>query len=255
MSSAPKARRGRIPLHRSVRHVRFGFARLAGWAAVALAATGAQLYFNDKLINCYAALLEWLLTRAQVPFQRGPLEHLAFIQIPTWSVTTFNPVALLPGAVAYGLTGLFLAVVAWRIPRLPLPLAAWCSLLGGMLVITTCVLTLDPIPHFTPEVFVGMWLKVTVATALIYPWFWLILVGVLPLPLARVARCGLAAWAIFALWNVFRMAFFLALAQAAGVFWLPMAYMLGGTLPDCFVFIVFFSRALEPAGREWEDLT
>lgn len=245
--------RGRIPLHRSVRHVRFGFNRLLAWLCAALAITGVQLLAHRGLLQAYRTLVEGLLDLAQVPFEPGPVSLVAGLAIPSWSIQTFNPVAVPSGALAYGLLGLVLAVGLWRIPRLPFPLVAWLSLVGILLLTTTLLLALHPLPQFTPEVFAGMWVKVAVATSLVFPWFWVLLVGVLPLPAPRVAFWGLAAWLVFGLWNILRLAFLLALARAAGVVWLPLAFMLGGTLPDCFVFILFFSRVLEPAGQEWEE--
>lgn len=245
--------RGRIPLHRSVRYVRFTFQRLAGWLLAAVVTTGMQLYFNRSLTRIYGWVLEGLLSWAGVPFEQGTPDHLAFISTPSWSVTTFNPVAVLPVALAYCGAGLFLALVVWRIPKLPFPLSAWLSLLGVLLLVCTLVMSLMPIPRFTPEVFAGLWMKVTVATALLYPWLWAALLGILPLPIKRVFAWGAGAWVTFALWNAVRLAAFLALARAAGVLWLPLAFILGGTLMDCFVFIVAFSRALEPAGQEWEE--
>lgn len=240
-------------MHRSVRYVRFSFQRLVGWLLVAIVTTGVQLYFNKGLNRAYGLVLEGLLTVARVPFEQGAPDRLAFISIPSWSVTTFNPVALLPGALAYLGVGLFLALAVWRIPKIPFPVGAWISLLGVLLLVTTLVMSLMPVPRFTPEVFTGLWMKVTVATALIYPWLWALLVGVLPLPVKRVVIWGVAAWVSFGLWNAVRLAFFLALARAAGALWLPLAFILGGTLMDCFVFIIAFSRALEPAGQEWEE--
>ena len=253
MSLSQNTGRGRIPLHRSVRYVRFTFQRLAGWLVVAVVTTGLQLYFNKGLIRTYGWVLEGLLTRAGVPFEQGTPDQLGFISIPSWSVTTFNPVAVLPGALAYLGAGLFLALVVWRIPKIPFPVSAWISLLGVLLLVCTLVLSLLPVPRFTPEVFAGLWMKVTVATALIYPWLWACLVGVLPLPATRVFVWGAGAWVTFALWNAIRLACFLALARTAGVLWLPLAFILGCTLMDCFVFIIAFSRALEPAGQEWEE--
>ena len=218
-----------------------------------MVATGLQLYFNKGLNRAYGLVLEGLLTWARVPFEPGAPDQLAFISIPSWSVTTFNPVAVLPGALAYLGAGLFLAVVVWRIPKIPFPVAAWISLLGVLLLLTTLVMSLMPVMRFTPEIFAGLWMKVTVATALIYPWLWAFLVGVLPLPVKRVAIWGAVAWVTFGLWNVVRLACFLALARAAGVLWLPLSFILGCTLLDCFVFIIAFCRALEPAGREWEE--
>jgi hypothetical protein len=236
-----------------VRHVRFGSFRLGGWVLAALAATGLQLWFWPRLLQGYQGGLEGLLNLARVPFERGAPESFGFVSIPCWSVASFNPVALWPGALAYGAAGLLLALVVWRLPRIPYPLAAWLSLIGVMVLICTAVLAVRPVPHFTPEAFSGLWMKVTVATTVILPWVWAFLVGVLPLPIPRVAFWGLAAWVIFVVWSLVRLAFFLALARAVGVIWLPMMYMLGGTLQDCFAFIVVFSQVLVPAGREWEE--
>jgi hypothetical protein len=219
----------------------------------AAVATGAQLYFNHGLNRIYTLMLEKLLVVVGVPFEQGALDRLLFIEIPSWSVATFNPVAVLPGALAYVAAGLILAAAVWWVPKIPFPLKAWLSLSGLLLLITTLVLVWMPIPRFTPEVFAGLWMKVAVATSLVFPWAWALLVGVLPLPVARVALWGTGAWIIFGAWNVIRLAFFLALARSAGVLWLPIAFIFGGTLMDCFVFIITFSRVLEPAGREWEE--
>jgi len=155
-----KTGRGRIVMHRSLRHVRFNRKRLSGWLLTASAATALQLYFCKFLIYIYSSLMEGLLTLARVPFEHGPLDRLCFIAIPSWSVESYNPVAMLPGALAYGLGGLALALLVWRIPISPFPLSAWISLLGSLLMVTTLVLSLRPIPRFTPEVFSGMWMKV-----------------------------------------------------------------------------------------------
>jgi len=248
-----KLGRGRIPLHRSVRYVRFSRWRCAAWVLVALVATAVQLYFIRELIQTYSAALETLLTRAGVPFEAGLGDRLGFIAIPSWSVTTFNPVAVFPGAVAYVCVGLILTLAVWTAPKAPFPLRAWLSLLGSLLLLTTIVLIWRPVPRFTPELFSGLWLKVAVATSLAYPWIWALLVGVLPLPVTRVAAWGAAAWFTFVAWNVTRLAFCLALARVAGVLWLPIVFIFFCTLLDCFVFIIAFTRVLEPAGREWEE--
>ena len=210
-----------------------------------------QLRFHKELLWFYGVLLEHLLELAQVPVQRGPLDSLIFVDIPSWSVETFNPVAVLSGALGYGAAGLGLALGAWRVPRLPFPMAAWLALVGIILLISTLVLVLVPLPRFTPEVFSAMWVKLAVATALIYPWFWALLVGGMPLSSGRIAFWGLLAWVVVAIWNIMRLAFFLALARAAGVIWLPLAFMLGSALPDCVIFIIYFNRVLVPAGPEW----
>jgi magnesium-transporting ATPase (P-type) len=253
MSLIQKIGRGRIPLHRSVRYVRFDFWRFAGWIFVALVATWVQIHFNQELNKIYFLMLNKVLNFSQVPFDQGTWDHLGFIDIPSWSVATFNPAAVTAGALAYLGAGLFLAVAVWWIPKIPFPMKAWISMLGALLLIVTVVLTLMPIPRFTPEVFSGLWMKVVVATSLIFPWVWALLVGVLPLPILRVTFWGVWAWIVFGVWNMIRLAFFLALARAAGVVWLPIAFIFGSTLMDCFVFIIAFSRVLEPAGQEWAE--
>lgn len=253
MSLIHKTGRGRIPLHRSVRYVRFSPWRAAGWVIAAALATGGQLYFNRLLTRGFGLILEGLLHVAQVPFEPGAGDRLAFINIPSWSVTTFNPAALLPTALLYAGAGVFLSLAIWWIPKVPFPMKAWVSLLGMLLLIITAVLGIQPVPRFTPEIFSGLWMKITVATSLLFPWVWATVVGILPLPVFRVGLWGLVAWVLFVAWNVTRLAVFLALARAAGVLWLPIAFIFGSTLMDCFVFIIAFSRVLEPAGREWQE--
>ena len=249
----PIARRGRIPLHRSVRHVAFKGGRLAAWSLAAIACTVLMLVYHRALLEGYRGLVEGLLRAAGVPFANGVPARLGFLRIPAWRVESFNPIAHWSGALPYGAASLVL-LFAPRLPRMPLPVGSWLSLVGGLMLLTTLVLYWRPVPVLTPASFSGLWGQITVGTALLFPWIWALLVGVLPLPPLRVALWGLLALAVFLLWNGVRLAFFLALARAAGVVWLPPALILGCTLPDFMVLVIAFGRVLEPAGASWEEV-
>lgn len=252
MNAEEKPTRGRIPLHRSVRHVRFSGRSLAIWILLAVAITAIQWHFLNELLAGYGSILEHLLSAARVPFGPGTGDRLASIPIPAWRVATYNPAAVLPGALAYLGAGLALILSLWFAPRLPYPLRAWLALLGLLLCLVTLVLAWRPEPRFTPDLFSALWMKLTVATSLAFPWIWSLLVGILPLPFRRAVLWGGFAWLVLAAWNVIRLAFFLALARAAGVLWLPVALVFGSTMLDGYVLVIAFARVLEPAGHEWE---
>lgn len=222
------------------------------WILLATALTLLQIHGLNDLLQGYRWIAEHLLAMAHVPFTPGLGERLGPFLIPAWRVVSFNPAALPSGALAYLGAGSALILILWLIPRLAYPVRAWTALLGLLLVLATLILAWKPEPRFTPEVFSALWMKLAVATSFAFPWIWSLLVGVLPLPFPRALLWGGLAWIGFVAWNLLRLAFFLALARAAGVIWLPMALIFGGTMLDGYVFVIAFARALEPAGQEWE---
>ena len=243
--------RGRIPLHRSVIFVDYHAPRIIGWAIAALACTLLLIAFHDSLLKAYSEGVAICLRTGGISFDQGAGDGMAGMTLPTWRVDTFNPVATRNGALVYGLCSLAGMLLVWRLPRVPLPVAAWFSLASAVLLLATLVLYWRPLPILTSESFSGLWGKVTLGTALVLPGVWGMLVGMLPLPVFRVAVWGLAAMIISAVWSMLRLAFFLGLAQWAGVVWLPMGVVFGGTLMDCLVLIVCFGFTLEPAGKAW----
>lgn len=245
--------RGRILMHRSVRHVRFHPWRFAFWLLAAAVCIGMILWHIQSLTFFYKKTVENLLGTFGVAFTPGPGDSLGSIGIPNWNVATFNPVASLEGVWIYGLASLLVLLVVWFIPRLPFPFAAWLAAIALILLLATLVLHWRPVPLLTPLSFSALWSKVSIGTMLIYPALWALLVGVLPLPIPRVALWGVAAFVFFLVWNVVRLAFFLALAGWAGAVWLPIGIVFGGTLPDCLVLITAFAFVMEKAGPVWEE--
>lgn len=225
--------------------------RIIGWTVAALFCTLLLVLFHDALLRLYADGVESCLRTAVILHDPGAGDSLAGMLLPTWRVDTYNPVATPGGALAYGGCALVGMVAIWVVPRVSLPVAAWVSLGSAVLLLSTVILYWRPLPTLTPESFSGLWVKITAASALTFPWVWALLVGTLPLPAHRVAGWGLAALAASTVWSMLRLAFFLGLAQWAGVVWLPLGLIFGGTLLDCLVLVVCFGFALEPAGREW----
>lgn len=247
---APK--RGRIPMHRSIRHVHF-YAKRAIWLTLlALVIVLVMAWFIEPLVALYGQMGEGLLRLAHVPFSAGSGDFLGPILIPTWKLETFNPVASTAGLWGYVIVTIVALLLAWLSPRIPLPVAAWIGIVSLMLLLAALVLHGRPVPMLTPETFSGLWGKVTIGTMLIYPAIWAMLVGILPQPIWRVAVWFLAALGFFFVWSIVRLAFFLALAHWAGVVWLPIGIVFGLTLLDCLVLVVAFGFFMEKAGHAWE---
>jgi len=227
---------------------RFGF-----WLLAAVVCISLILWHMQTLTGLYKSTVEGLLRASGVAFSAGAGDSLGPIGIPNWDVATFNPVASAQGALIYGLASLLVLLVVWFIPRIPFPLAAWLAAIALILLLATLVLHWRPVPLLTPLSFSALWSKVSLGTLIIYPALWALLVGVLPLPVPRVALWGLLAFTFFLVWNVVRLAFFLALAGWAGAVWLPIGIVFGGTLPDCLVLITAFAFVMEKAGPVWEE--
>lgn len=245
--------RGRILMHRSVRHVRFHPWRFILWLLAATLAIALMLWYIGPLVQGYRSAVEYLLQLSGVPFTAGPGDRLGSIGIPNWHVATFNPVASHLGFWIYAGACILVLLLIWIVPRMPFPLAAWFAALALLLLLASLVLHWRPVPLLTPEAFSTLWGKVSIGTMLIYPGIWALLVGILPLPVPRVALWGIAAFIFFLVWNAIRLAFFLALAGWAGAVWLPIGIVFGGTLPDCLVLITAFAFVMEKAGPVWEE--
>lgn len=245
--------RGRIPMHRSIRHVKFNQTRFLLVITAALTCS-AMLYWKiDGLISFYCHLEEWVLRFGGVPFQRVSGDFLGHIPIPVWSVETFNPVAEPWVALCYVIATMIIMFITWRCHCIPTPVGAWLGVVSLVLLLATLILHWKPEPLLTPQAFSGLWGKITLGTALIYPCLWAFLLGILPLPLSRTIFWFLLALMFFFVWSAVRMAFFLALAHWAGVIWLPIGIVFGGTIPDCLVLIVAFGFVMEKAGESWEQ--
>lgn len=245
-------RKSRIPQHRSVRTAPFEAWRLVVWGGFSVAFSLVASRHVLTWTGWYAHLVELALRWAGVPFAAFHERGVWLVSTPGWSVATFNPVATGLGALAYGggAAALLLGAVMGR--RIPFPLRAWMGLGGGLLLLTTVVLFLLPIPRLTPERFSQLWSQVALGTTLVSPWAWALLVGLLPIPLGRVVLWGFIGVFTLFLWSALRLAFCLALAHWAGSVWLPPAFILGCSLPDILVVVTAYGFALEPAGGLWE---
>lgn len=245
--------RGRIPMHRSIRHVSFNRTRFLLVVTAAMVFSALLYWKIDALISLYGGLEEWILRLGGVPFQRVSGDFLGHIPIPVWSVATFNPVASHGAALCYIFATLFIMFITWRCHCIPTPVGAWLGVISLVLLLATLILHWKTDPLLTPEAFTGLWGKITLGTALIYPCLWAFLLGILPLNLWRTLFWFLMALIFFFVWSTLRMAFFLALAHWAGVIWLPIGIIFGGTIPDCLVLIVAFGFVMERAGESWEQ--
>jgi hypothetical protein len=241
-------------MHRSIRHVQVQPWRLTFWLTVALIGTVALVWYSVPLVHGYRFMVNSLLQWTGIPFEAGKGEMLSHIWIPNWNIGTFNPVVSPRGFWTYGLVIVLGQILIWRASWIPLPLAAWIAAILLVLLLAILILHWRPEPILTPLAFSVLWGKVTIGTVLIYPCLWALLVGILPLPISRVAFWGCAALVFFLAWNIVRLAFFLALARWAGVVWLPIGIVFGGTLPDCLVLITAFAFVMEKVGPLWDEL-
>lgn len=248
----PGFRRVKIPQHRSIRGTSFAPWRIPAWGALSLIASFLAAKHAALWTGWYVSLVGSLLHWAGAPFTASTRAGYWLVATPAWSLATYNPVADPMGALTYGAASALMLGLAIKLPRIPMPLRTWLGLTSALLLITTLSLFLNPVPRLTPETFSRLWCQVALGTTFLIPTTWALLVGLLPLPMGRVALTGLFATITVFVWNACRLAFCLTLAAWAGVVWLPPAFILGCALPDILVLVAFYGLALEGAGRVWE---
>jgi hypothetical protein len=249
--NGPRKRITTIPLHRSVRMVHYKTWRLVFWILFSLAGS-LSVAWTGPVWSAWYAKLDWLLLSwARVPFAAVTAQTHLMFPVTAWKIPIFNPVANLRGALTYGCVSLVLLAISIKARRLSMPARAWIGVPACLLLLSTIVLYIMPIPRLDPVNFSSLWSQVTLGTLLLLPWAWALIVGILPLPIWRSMAFLAASMVVVFCWSATRLALVLTLAYWAGAVWLPPAFVLGCAIPDILVVVVAYGYALEPAGTLW----
>ena len=248
-------RRAFIYPHRSVRAVPIAKGRCVLAAFTVAALTAGVVALIHPLLVLHNQLCLALLQLSGIPIRSVlPIElfaHIGVAPVPLVAVTAIGgkPLQLW----AFFSVGMLILLELHRL----IPFArGFLVFVMTLLIMAIAVVIFHPSSQFGSYEFAGMWLRGELLVWLVLPWF-----SASMFVLMQPAALFGVAWAVLMqvygfVWSSIRLALCIGIMHYSGILFIPILWFTFGLLADVIYLIVFYSVALQWAGRRsWGNRT